>query len=146
MERAGDLLKNIFKNKIFEKADKFSSFFRRWQMIVGEKLEKHTRVIDIKNHTLIVEADHPGWLQLLYIKKAKVLFLVKKLYPELKIKKMRIFLVKKQEQAAEKKPEKELDVRDNVNNSQEEAEVLKIKNLELREILKRFYSSIQENQ
>ena len=146
MERAGDLLKDIFKDSVYKKAGKFSSFFRKWQMLAGDELEKHTRVIDIKNHTIIVEADHPGWVQLLFMKKRKILFLIKKLYPELEIRRMRIVLAKNQDQFTKlKKTEKQPELPEN-NDNKEDDEFLNIKNKELKEILKRFYSSVQENQ
>ena len=35
------------------------------RMPLGERLAGNTRVIDLKNGVLLVESDHPGWIQYL---------------------------------------------------------------------------------
>ena len=39
----------------------------------GANLAAHSRVVDLKNGVLLVEADHPGWIELLQLRKAYIL-------------------------------------------------------------------------
>lgn len=52
---------------------------------IGERLAGNTRVIDLKNGVLLVETDHPGWIQYLNMCKKFILKGLKMALPELKI-------------------------------------------------------------
>ena len=39
----------------------------------GANLAAHSRIIDLKNGVLLVEADHPGWIELLQLRKNYIL-------------------------------------------------------------------------
>ena len=83
---------SILGDQYDESARKWSSFFRGWQELAGLDIAAHSRVKDVKRGTVIVEVDHPGWLQMLQMRKVKILRAVKKRYPELCIEDMRIYL------------------------------------------------------
>lgn len=51
----------------------------------GENLAIHSRVIDFKNGVLFVEADHPGWIELLQLHKKYILKGLKIENPGLKV-------------------------------------------------------------
>lgn len=51
----------------------------------GQNLYTHSRIIDLKNGVLLVEADHPGWIQLLQMHKNYILKGLQKASPNLKI-------------------------------------------------------------
>ena len=148
MEKAGDILKEILKDKMYREAVTFSSFFRGWDMIVGDPLSLHSKVIDIQNNALLIIVDHPGWLQLLHMKKRNILKRIKKLYPEFTIKDLRVrvgcFL---KENTIEKvKSDKhdtqfKKDFKDNKNQ-----ELSDIGDNEMREILKKLSKSIGRRQ
>ena len=55
------------------------------RMPLGERLAGNTRVIDLKNGVLLVETDHPGWIQYLRIYQKYILTGLKMNLPELKI-------------------------------------------------------------
>ena len=52
---------------------------------LGERLAGNTRVIDFKNGVLLVETDHPGWIQYLRIYQKFILTGLKMNLPDLKI-------------------------------------------------------------
>lgn len=56
------------------------------RMPIGERLAGNTRVIDLKNGILLVETDHPGWIQYLRMYQKFILNGLKMALPELKIK------------------------------------------------------------
>ena len=39
----------------------------------GANLASHSRIVDLKNGVLLVEADHPGWIELLQLRKNYIL-------------------------------------------------------------------------
>ena len=51
----------------------------------GENLASHSRIIDLKNGVLLVEADHPGWIELLQLHKVFILKGMKMEKPEIEI-------------------------------------------------------------
>jgi len=55
----------------------------------------------VKRGAVLVEVDHPGWLQMLQLKKSQLLKNIRKRYPELEIRDIRCFLQR------ETKPETE---------------------------------------
>lgn len=55
------------------------------RMPLGERLAGNTRVIDLKNGVLLVEADHPGWIQYLRMYQKFILTGLKMNLPDLKI-------------------------------------------------------------
>jgi len=52
---------------------------------LGLNLYSHSRIIDLKNEILLIEADHPGWIQTLRLYQKYILTGLKRGVPELKI-------------------------------------------------------------
>lgn len=92
MEKAGDILKQLIDSKQRQNAAHYSSLFKGWESMVGSPLDQHSWVKDIVNNILMVEVDHPGWMQMLFFSKQKVLTRLRQTYPELAIKDMSIRL------------------------------------------------------
>ena len=55
------------------------------RMPIGERLAGNTRVIDLKNGVLLVEADHPGWIQYLRMYQKFIIKGLNMNLPDLKI-------------------------------------------------------------
>lgn len=51
----------------------------------GERLAGNTRVIDLKNGVLLIEADHPGWIQITQMYSKFILTGLSRALPDLKI-------------------------------------------------------------
>lgn len=71
-----EMINRVFENLDSSKADTIMDLWRATVSKiynVGEKLAAHSRVIDLKNGVLLIEADHPGWIQLLQLNKAFIL-------------------------------------------------------------------------
>lgn len=94
MKKAGDLLKDFFDNLKLNGIDEkpIASF---WEDIVGKEIAQHTRVKEIKKGILIIEADHPGWLQIINLKKRQIIDKVIKEFPEKEITEMKSILIEK---------------------------------------------------
>lgn len=93
MKKAGDILKTFFDRSVLAEGEKYLRFFGAWDQIVGPDLSAHAKAIDIVHASVVVEVDHPGWLQLLQLRERNVLQSLHKRFPDLKITGMRYRLV-----------------------------------------------------
>jgi predicted nucleic acid-binding Zn ribbon protein len=73
VKKIGDLLKEYMREKGWLAANPYQPLFLEWEKIAGESLATHARLIDVQKGVLLVEVDHPGWLQILQMRKAPLL-------------------------------------------------------------------------
>ncbi len=85
MKKVGYLLYNYFNSQLPEDGMMYSRLFSCWKTIAGEQLAAHSRIKELEKNILIVEADHPGWIQILQTKQKILLENVRKSFPELTI-------------------------------------------------------------
>jgi predicted nucleic acid-binding Zn ribbon protein len=90
VKKASEILARILDEKGRGTGATYSSIFGGWSSIVGESLAEHSRVYELRNRNLFVEVDHPGWMQLLLMKKPQILRTVKKKYAVLNIRDIKI--------------------------------------------------------
>jgi len=57
--------------------------FGAWAAVAGTQLAAHTRVVDLKGDLLVVEADHPGWGQMVQMRQKQILVNLRQRYPQL---------------------------------------------------------------
>ncbi|MFP4330179.1 MAG: DUF721 domain-containing protein [Alkalispirochaetaceae bacterium] len=93
MKRAGNLLGAFFKGNNIEDSNGYVDFFQSWQQIVGVDLAAHSDAVDIRNGALVVEVDHPGWMQKLHMQRDRILTEVNRRYPNLGIRNLHFLLV-----------------------------------------------------
>lgn len=92
MKKAGDILGDYMRNFHLNMENGYSSVLRSWGSIAGEDMLSHSSVKNLTNGILLIEADHPGWIQLLQMRKKRILKNVQKSYPELDIIDIRYIL------------------------------------------------------
>ena len=85
VRKASDLLGSLLSPKVAEKAEFWSSFFGFWSRAAGENLAAHSRPVDVRNGIVFIEADHPGWIQLLQIDQDRILETIRRSFPALGI-------------------------------------------------------------
>ena len=131
LDKAGDVLKNlsIFSNVNLEKAQSFTNIFTSWQFIVGRKIAGYSRIKELDKHTLVIEADHPGIIQLLQLNYRDNLNKLNRKYPELKIYDLRI-LLKDPAVIYEKKTEKIVLIEDEDNYNNENNKKIDLNNID----------------
>lgn len=97
----GRVVEKMFGNLSVEDTRKAVTITNEWKKIVsrikpspnssvrneniGNNLADHSRVVDLKNGVLLVEADHPGWISLLQFYKSFILRGYKMNMPDVKI-------------------------------------------------------------
>ncbi len=95
MKKAGDILKNFFENLNIKEPKGGKTIISSWIEIAGKELSEHTRIKDIRKDIIYVEADHPGWLQILELKKRSIIGNINNMFPDREITDIRISLKKK---------------------------------------------------
>jgi hypothetical protein len=93
VKRAGDLLSSLFSGrfdpKALERGRVSADLFTTWEAIAADTkiptAGDHSRIRDLEHGILVIEAEHPGWVQLLQTKQTQLLRHVQKKFPELKI-------------------------------------------------------------
>jgi len=56
------------------------------RMPIGERLAGNTRVVDYKNKTLLIETDHPGWIQYLKLYQKFIITGLSRVLPDIEVK------------------------------------------------------------
>jgi hypothetical protein len=82
MKKAGDLLAIFLDERVLNTAREYSELFSSWKSIAGEKIASHSRVQDLEHSVLLVEADHPGWIQILQTKEKDLLDTLRRRFPD----------------------------------------------------------------
>jgi predicted nucleic acid-binding Zn ribbon protein len=85
MKKVGDLLREFLKEKGWLGGNPYEPLFLQWQKIAGESLADHVRLVDVHNNTLIVEVDHPGWLQMLRLRQDALLEAARRAAPQVSV-------------------------------------------------------------
>lgn len=90
--KIGDYLRRFLDKDQFKSLNDQSSLLSEWESLVG-KLAAHSKIFDVEKGTLTVDADHPGWMQLLQMREREILTKIKRKFPTLEIQRMRFRLV-----------------------------------------------------
>ena len=93
MKRAGDLLSEFFNEHFdpasLEKGRMSAGLFSSWTLALRAlniaTAADHSRIRELEHKVLVVEAEHPGWVQLLQTKQSQILNYVQGKFPELDI-------------------------------------------------------------
>jgi hypothetical protein len=89
MKKAAEVLARLLE-KGPAGANPFSSLFGGWQDIAGVSLAEHCRAYEVRHHSLLVEADHPGWMQLLLMQKKAILARIRQRFPQLELRDIKV--------------------------------------------------------
>src|SRR6267378_4170221 len=63
MKKAADLVQSVLDAWNLSDTKGYTSFLGSWAGIVGIDLNEHCKPADVRRGVLLVEVDHPGWLQ-----------------------------------------------------------------------------------
>ena len=109
MKKAGDIVSALLSEKFgpefMDTARATTGLFSSWANIIKEAWPQsgqnnsdnqgvediptaavHSRIRELERGILLIEADHPGWIQILQTKQGKLLSAVQRRYPELNIR------------------------------------------------------------
>ena len=83
--KLSDILGTVLSPELAGKVKVWSGFAQFWPQTAGAVLAAHTRPVDVRNNQVIIEADHPGWIQLLQVSQDRILAAIQRKFPELSI-------------------------------------------------------------
>jgi len=104
MRKAGEIISFLFKQRFdkdfVDNAKSSSELFNSWEKIVCQvwphgdvqinedtpAAAVHSRIKELERGVLIVEADHPGWIQILQTKQVELLQAIQNKCPKLNIR------------------------------------------------------------
>lgn len=92
VKKLSELIMNYLdKVGLFEQS-KVLEIYSSWASIVGEKQAAHSKLIDIKHQTAVIEVDHSGWSQQILLNKKYILRNFQKRYPQLEVKNVSVIV------------------------------------------------------
>jgi hypothetical protein len=117
MRKAGEvltaLLNERFDPAFMERAESTAGLFFSWSTAAADadisSAAAHSRIKELEKGMLIVEAEHPGWVQILQTKQVQLLKSVQRRYPDLGIQGISFCLSREKIFTPEpKKPDQEI--------------------------------------
>jgi predicted nucleic acid-binding Zn ribbon protein len=89
VKRAGELLSSFLDKRFLKKARNYKDLFSCWDILTEENhiaaAAAHSRIRELEGTLLLVEADHPGWIQILQTKQRELLEGIVWRFPDLTI-------------------------------------------------------------
>jgi len=101
LRTAGDILSAFLDKETLERAEQMGKLFSPnvWSDILTAcKLPQgasHSRIAELEKTVLLIEADHPGWVQLLQTKQSDLLDTARRRFPEITFTGISFKLMKK---------------------------------------------------
>jgi hypothetical protein len=95
MKKAAEILARLLERHS-PQAQPYSSLFGGWEQLVGDSLAEHSRVHELRQQNLIVDVDHPGWMQHLLLKKGAILAKLRRQFPQLAIRDIRVRVIERE--------------------------------------------------
>ncbi|CAD7844416.1 hypothetical protein S1OALGB6SA_722 [Olavius algarvensis spirochete endosymbiont] len=89
---AGELIRRLIEELVSNEKREYSRMSVGWDEIAGTEVAMHVFPRDIENNVLLLETDHPGWSQRILMMQGSLLKKIKNKYPQLKIKKIKVFI------------------------------------------------------
>jgi predicted nucleic acid-binding Zn ribbon protein len=89
VKTAGEILSAFLDKDTIKRAEQMGKLFTPsiWaELLESCKLSQgvsHSRITELEKTVLLVEADHPGWIQLLHTKQTELLNEVRRRFPEI---------------------------------------------------------------
>ena len=92
MKKIGDILREYMRERGWLEGNPYEPLFKEWGKIAGEGIASHARLVDIQNGILLVEVDHPGWLQMVQLRSTALLAAARAAVPLVVVEGLRVRL------------------------------------------------------
>lgn len=92
---AAELISALVSPKAAETAGTWARVTGAWPALAGDRAAPHSRIADLENHVVTVEVDHPGWIQLLQFRQARLLTEIQERFPALEVRALQFRLARK---------------------------------------------------
>ncbi len=95
IQNISSVVSNLFDSISVEESSRAARTMDVWRKVLlgiksanpneGRNLAGHSRICDLKNGVLFIDVDHPGWIELLQLRKSFILRGIQMYAPELKV-------------------------------------------------------------
>ena len=92
MKSVGDLLKEYLRERGWLTENPYAPLFSSWNQIAGDAMAPHVRLRDVRDGIMIVEADHPGWMQMARMRKDALIAAARRAAPDARVIDIKLFL------------------------------------------------------
>jgi len=148
IQEINDIIHSTFRNLKVQDLDRANTVNDLWSSVLkninstgskanpneGQNLADHSRLIDLKNGVLLVEADHPGWISLLQMHQKFIIRGMNMKAPDLKISTLAFRLKGNRGTLGNVKSDSVEQVKENMSKKiDKENEILRQKNPEFTE-------------
>jgi len=86
IKSVSSLLTAFFDEGKLGEGRRYTTLFGSWARLAGQRLAAHSRILELEKGMLIVEAEHPGWIQLLQLQQSSILEAARRNFPELELR------------------------------------------------------------
>jgi len=91
---AAELIAALISPKAAQAAGTWARVTGAWPGLAGDRAAAHSRIADMDNQVVTVEADHPGWIQLLQFRQGQLLAEIQARFPALEVKALQFRLAR----------------------------------------------------
>lgn len=92
MYLARDLLKEVLARAGVDPSAPETKIYRVWDEIIGVELAGHATLREVDHRRLIVEVDHPAWLQLIQMHQRKIIERLNTKFPALSVERIHVII------------------------------------------------------
>mgnify|MGYP000915962352 CR=1 FL=1 len=92
---AAELISALISPKAAREAGTWAEVTGAWAALAGDRAGAHSRITDMDNHVVTVEVDHPGWIQMLQFRQARLLTEIQERFPALEVRALQFRLARK---------------------------------------------------
>ncbi len=92
---AAELISALISPKAAQAAGTWAKVTGAWPALAGDRAAPHSRIADLENHVVTVEVDHPGWIQLLQFRQARLLAEIQERFPALEVRALQFRLARR---------------------------------------------------
>jgi hypothetical protein len=89
MKKVDELLSFVFNEHTLQRAKGYARLFASWPRLTTDQgvpaAVDHSRIVELERAIILIEADHPGWIQILQTKQQELLSQFQRQFPELTI-------------------------------------------------------------
>ena len=83
--KAADILSALMDRVGASEGSAYVGLFSSWREIVGDRIADHSEPVDVRGTALVVQADHPGWVQMIMMNRRSIIKKVSSRYPSISI-------------------------------------------------------------
>ena len=94
MDNIKDIINKVVGDISEKNPDAYSRVERIWQNLLTEQELKHTKIVGMKENTLLVHVDSPAWMHQMRIRQTKILKRLKEEVSDIKYIRLKIGSIK----------------------------------------------------